>query len=469
MEDAHEFSCDYISDSAFRHNNQPIKLNGTYGLVKINSHFSDCVFRDCVVNKTVSINSTNREPHTITKQFKGKKKIDFDSGEFKEVVRISDLINCTITLLGGTFKNGLVIKDIRNPNLERSFDIDVSKVKGTIHVLDCSFHTVSIRGVENSDVKVIFNNVDIQQLLINDYHAKNGLQLNNIYTTNTNDSKISFFFSDLGNSTLDKFHFYEYSEISIISTNFSKALLRSCLNLDVFAANINVNNSSVEENLRMTLHNFEESVKYLKDTGDTAIIEYEEHRLKTFEEKLKIYLEHNNPKYELKEVFKEFRLAFKNSGDGENERIAYKYEMLWYKAYLNHERKSILLPPNDLAQKYRTLTLKKINIWFNEAILCVSYHYGHFGNNLGKAITTGVIVNSILFIILLFLQWYNPSPCNIDTNSAIEMVNTFLKKLLNPLEKMDVDNPYMIFDLLFKFNSGLFFYNIIRASRKFYH
>lgn len=450
-----EFSGDNLSfdNQTFDDNYGGQEFNNIFIVGECKSiKFQNCIFH-CDV--WVSLESVENDVEFIECDFVGKARLFFVKGEFKKRVTLSFKALSVLSIKDCKFKefylgywgSGTNVDEIRIDGFEN--------IEGRIIISGVKTYTLFLRGI-NEKVQLIVE--DLKVNLINIYRLTNrsSIRFQNIngFTENAEKEPSQFNIQDsnIGSAEFFLVNFDSFNEVNFRNSFIGNAIFMDCeidnsigakvgrkiSNREINTASLAVENANANlkrlEALEQKDENKEREIEEVKN----SVLEKKQREQTLIEEDIIKQIRYR------KENYKQLKYSFYKTGDKINERRFHGLEM---EEYLKTD----------------------IPCW-DKIILCVSKLSSDFGQSFVKPFLFHGTVHIILCLILFLGFHYNNygfvSLRNLSWSDFYEAINDGLY-LFMPLKGFEKD--FLIIDILMKINSGLFLYNVIRASRKFYH
>lgn len=294
-------------------------------------------------------------------------------------------------------------------------DLYFFEIKGLIMINNSTVNDVRIIGSTILDSNISIQKLTTSCLTLSGISATSSVKLMDI--SRLEDSEFNIYESNLSKSQFTKIGLFDFDRINIINSRIHDLFL-------------------VDESINFDLKN---KVKRL--TFDAP------RNLWSGKEKLQLNIDPNKIPFLRKEVLRQFKVIYAKANDKTNERIFHALEMEEY------------------------LKIPNVPFW-DKLILQVS----KYSSDFGQSIIRPFVFNGLICIVLLILYYgfFNKegfifSFKNHSWDCFWDGINIFIGKWFLPFNTNFHPSSQTWLEALFKVNSGLFFYNVIRASRKFYH
>lgn len=436
------------SPNIFDYEHQTFELTN-YDTYLIKGKYEYIKFNHCVFNFEINIDAeVSGKVEFVECEFLGERpRLIILGGNYNDEFTASFRSLLYLGIIGGQFKHIHIGYWGSETKIEEIDIHNIQKISGRITLSSIRSEKILIFGT-NTDCEFDIYNSFFRRVSLYNFSNRNVFKLKFI-KPNEVGSKISQF--NIQESNLDKAEFYnvnfsEFGEFNIRNSYLSNTLFIDCslpnsvnakvgrgivqpLNID----SLNLDKMNAESELSgeiPTEHTKSEIIGRIKKIKENIALEVRKDQV------LQIGYR--------KENYKQLKYAFSKQGDKINERLYHGKEMEEY--------------------------LKMDIPIFDKAVIGISKWSSDFGQSILRPIIFNGLIH-VLFCLILFTFWgYNYckfqfTVCEPNWDITKYLLNEGLY-LFMPLKGFVKE--FLLIDIFMKINSGLFLYNMIRATRKFY-
>ena len=410
--------------------------------------FKQCDFYESVIFEKIKVLG---DVDFIECTFHNNSKLNFLSGNFEGDVKLGIKKLKHLYLSGGSYKSfqsGYWGRKsvIENVTIEHS-----SNISGNVEISDTSIEgTLLLRG-ENTNATFLFRRLHVLKFSIFRFETTNRHMFDRIEAVKNENSlsEFSVYKSNLGNSDFVMLDFDSFDKVNWRESIFHNCLFLNCSMNRSFDAEFGLSNG--EDSVESNIGYLEMLNSYLSHEENADIVSEKninEYKQKIADTKDIItkggIIERELVKVLKRDNFRQLKISFQRQVDRVNEAKFHSLEMLEYSK------------------------LKDTN-WWDWFIIKMSYISSGFGQKISKPIVINIfIIHSILFTLYWGFFNNNGYYLSIEDSSWNDFRVGFNEyfNLLSPFRRWE--NPKSsILEWLFRVNSGMLIYNVVRASRKF--
>lgn len=381
--------------------------------------------------------------------FKGNSRFFIEGGEYKNDFTLNFNELYELQIFGGKFTNFHLGKWGSGSKIDGIYIYHIEKIEGKIQFSRVQSNALHISG-QNENTQFAFEDSKFTRVNVYRLNNKSTLRFQNIGSTGLKGSEFNIQDSNLGTSDFFLVDFDSFQEVNIRSSFIANSIFIDCKLLNPIQAKVGSGVSKGEiDMVSLNINNSETSLKQHSDEEFLNIFEFtkEEQNKKLLEYKKQLKtLEEADVQQQIgyrKENYKQLKYSFYKTGDRISEKLFHGREM--------EEFMKMDIPLSDKL-------ILKFSKWSSD-----------FGQSVSRPFWVNGGIHVLLCVFLFGVLNYQGYYFTLKTPSWCAFRSAMNEGLYLFLPLKAFNKDILLFDVIMKINSGFFIYNILRASRKFYH
>lgn len=419
-------------------------------IINILGEYSYVEYTRCTFHNHLFMNATvNGSVKFVDCSFEGNSRLIIEGGDYKKDFTLSFKKADGIYIKGGKFNNFHLGYWGSGSSVNELFIDQIQNIDGKLQFNKLTANLLFLRG-QNDTVQFVFEDCKFSKVNIYRLNNKSTLRFQNIGSTGLKGSEFNIQDSNLGTSDFFLVNFDSFQEVNIRSSFIANSIFIDCKLLNPIQAKVGSGVGKGEiDMVSLNITNAETSLKQHSDEEFLNIFEFtkEEQINKLLEDKKHLKtLEEADVQQQIgyrKENYKQLKYSFYKTGDRISEKLFHGREM--------EEFMKMDIPLSDKL-------ILKFSKWSSD-----------FGQSVSRPFWVNGGIHILLCVILFGILNYQGYYFTLKTPSWSAFCSAMNEGLYLFLPLKAFNKDILLFDVIMKINSGFFIYNILRASRKFYH